>query len=85
MTYRPDFTGQKKKSTEVANIGTEVSINVKTKNTFNYENCIPVGIGRPMDVYMKSALHIDVHWTFKGRPMSTGIGFLKFSKYRLFN
>ena len=50
MTYRPDFTGQKKKSTEVANIGTEVSINVKTKNTFNYENCIPVGIGRSKDV-----------------------------------
>ena len=22
---------------------------------------------RPMDVYMKSGLHIDVYWTYKGR------------------
>ena len=28
--------------------------------------------GRPMDVYMKPILHIDVHWTSKGRQMPTG-------------
>ena len=28
--------------------------------------------GRPMDVYMKSGLHIDVHWTSKGRLMPIG-------------
>ena len=26
-----------------------------------------------MDVYMKSGLHIDVHWTSKGRLMPTGL------------
>ena len=29
--------------------------------------------GRSMDVYMKSGLHIDVHWTSKGLLMPTGI------------
>ena len=39
----------------------------------------PVGIRRPLDVqwtsidvYMKSRLHIDVHWTSKERLMPTG-------------
>ena len=27
---------------------------------------------RPIDVYMKSGLHIDVHWTSKGHLMPTG-------------
>ena len=29
--------------------------------------------GRPRDVYINSGLHIDVHWTSKGRLMPTGI------------
>ena len=28
--------------------------------------------GRPMDVYMKSGLYIDVHWTSKGRLIPNG-------------
>ena len=39
---------------------------------FHFSARSPVGIRRPMDVYMKSGLHIDVHWTSKGRLMSTG-------------
>ena len=38
---------------------------------FNFQLC-PVGIGRPLNVYMKSTIHIDVHWTSKGRLMPTG-------------
>ena len=34
---------------------------------------ILVGIWRPMDVYMKSGLHVNVRWTSKGRLMPTGI------------
>ena len=46
-------------------------------NTPEITTPVPSGhqtsFGRPVDVNMKSRLHIDVHWTSKRRLMPTGL------------
>ena len=49
-----------------------IIISVPSYSPHSHPNGHQTSFGRPMDVYMKSELHIDVHWMFKGRLLPTG-------------
>ena len=49
-----------------------IIISVPSYSPHSHPNGHQTSFGRPMDIYMKSKLHIDVHWMFKGRLLPTG-------------